>query len=83
MWEKQSKAEEAAVKARDATARANKLLRRAQIGVKTDINDDSDGYNNSACSSTVLPGPKAATATSEDSSTSDDDLTNNDNNKKR
>ncbi|EJT81034.1 heavy metal tolerance protein, variant [Gaeumannomyces tritici R3-111a-1] len=81
MWEKQSKAEEAAVKARDATARANKLLRRAQIGVKTDVNDDSDGYNNSACSSTVLTGPKAASAASEDSSTSDDDLTNNDNNK--
>ncbi|KAL8417731.1 hypothetical protein RB594_001395 [Gaeumannomyces avenae] len=81
MWEKQSKAEEAAVKARDATARANKLLRRAQIGVKPDVNDDSDGYNNSACSSTVLTGPKAASAASEDSSTSDDDLTNNDNNK--
>ncbi|KAL8371343.1 hypothetical protein RB595_001254 [Gaeumannomyces hyphopodioides] len=81
MWEKQSKAEEAAVKARDATARANKLLRRAQIGVKTDVNDDSDGYNNSACSSTVLAGPKATSAASEDSSTSDDDLTTNDNNK--
>lgn len=76
MWEKQSKAERAALEARDAARRAEKLARQAKFakvsGKQQDHTDDSDGCygNTSAGSSTVL---QATNALSEDSSTSDDD----------
>src|SRR3569833_1008828 len=50
MWEKQSQAAAAAEKARDATAKANKLLRQAHIDVAPPPlggEDVSDGYNTS------------------------------------
>lgn len=75
MWQKQSKAERAAIEARDAARRAEKLARQAKFvkpSGKQDHTDDSDGGygNTSAGSSTVL---QAVNGLSEDSSASDDD----------
>ncbi|EFX00542.1 vacuolar ABC heavy metal transporter [Grosmannia clavigera kw1407] len=57
MWEKQSQAEQAAVAARDATVRANQLLRQAHISnspiQRRGGDENSDGYT-SLSSSTVL-----------------------------
>ncbi len=66
MWESQSQAEQAAVAARFATARANKLLRQAHIGDpdKSDkprtVDTSSGGYN-SLTSSTILYAAGTAT----------------------
>ncbi|OAA58037.1 vacuolar ABC heavy metal transporter [Niveomyces insectorum RCEF 264] len=58
MWEKQSQAEQAAVAARDATARANKLMRQAHISnspTQSRVAEDNlDGYTTSLSSSTVF-----------------------------
>ena len=53
MWEKQSKAEEAASFARNASEHADRLMRRAHLTKKKEHEDRSDGFN-SMMSSTVL-----------------------------
>ncbi len=56
MWETQSQAEAAAEEARDATARAARLLRRAHIAAGA-AEDVSDGYNNMSSSAFLHTGP--------------------------
>ena len=79
MWEKQSQAEAAAEKARDATAKANKLLRQAHIDVApTPLGgeDVSDGYNSMSSSTFLQTGPTtpgAGSTKSDSSSSSDED----------
>ncbi|KAL1911214.1 ATP-binding cassette-type vacuolar membrane transporter Hmt1 [Sporothrix stenoceras] len=64
MWESQSQAEQAAVAARNATAHAKKLLRKAHISNNTSqtrgSEENSDGYN-SLTSSTILGAAGMAT----------------------
>ncbi|KAK1466826.1 ABC transporter [Colletotrichum melonis] len=56
MWERQVQAERAAEKARAASRKAQKLLRKANIGgLKKQTDGHSDGYT-SLDSSTILPG---------------------------
>ncbi|KAM0272234.1 hypothetical protein ACHAQH_008776 [Verticillium albo-atrum] len=84
MWEKQVQAERAAEKARVASRKAHKLMRKANIVSKGRAGGTSDGYN-SLSSSTILPGStdqnsKAAAPrgdTSSSSTSSEDDSTHN------
>ncbi|OLN81455.1 Heavy metal tolerance protein 3 [Colletotrichum chlorophyti] len=73
MWEKQVQAERAAEKARAASRKAQKLLRKANIVSKKQTDGHSDGYT-SLDSSTILPGKSGnnskANTTGEDSSSS-------------
>jgi len=73
MWERQVQAERAAEKARAASRKAQKLLRKANIVSKKQTDGHSDGYN-SLDSSTILPGSSGnnskANTTGEDSSSS-------------
>jgi hypothetical protein len=57
MWEKQSQAEAAATEARDATARAQRLLRQAHLGQAARPEDHSDGFNSMASSTVLQTGP--------------------------
>ncbi|GKT53780.1 heavy metal tolerance protein [Colletotrichum tofieldiae] len=73
MWERQVQAERAAEKARAASRKAQKLLRKANIVSKKQTDGHSDGYT-SLDSSTILPGSSGnnskANTTGEDSSSS-------------
>ncbi|KAJ0164225.1 Heavy metal tolerance protein [Colletotrichum tanaceti] len=73
MWERQVQAERAAEKARAASRKAQKLLRKANIVSKKQMDRHSDGYT-SLDSSTILPGSSGnnskANTTGEDSSSS-------------
>ena len=64
MWESQSQAEQAAVAARNATAHAKKLLRKAHISNSASqargSEENSDGYT-SLTSSTILGASGTAT----------------------
>lgn len=77
MWERQVQAERAAEKARAASRKAQKLLRKANIGgLKKQTDGHSDGYT-SLDSSTILPGSsgnnsKAGTTGDSSSSSSSD-----------
>lgn len=80
MWESQSQAEQAAVAARNATAHAKKLMRKAHIGKSASQSrgseENSDGYT-SLTSSTILGAAGTATPRQESvdlaEDTSDDD----------
>lgn len=73
MWDKQSKAEEAANQARSATRRATRLLRQAHIAEPQAGEDSSDDYSVSS-SALLHTGPTTpgagSVARSEDSSSS-------------
>jgi len=75
MWEKQFQAEQAAEEARDATARANKLLRQAHLGGNQHSEDNSDGYNSMSSSTVLQTGsstPGAASITKSEASSDDE-----------
>jgi len=78
MWEKQSKAEEAASFARDASAHADRLMRRAHLTKKKEQEDRSDGFN-SMMSSTVLqtepPTPNESSPAGSEASSDDESNT--------
>ena len=72
MWDKQSKAEEAATFARDASLHADRLMRRANLVKKKETEDRSDGFN-SMMSSTVLQTEPPNVASPVESEASSDD----------
>lgn len=77
MWESQSQAEQAAVAARNATAHAKKLLRKAHISNGASqvrgSEENSDGYT-SLMSSTILgtATPRQGSVENADESSDDD-----------
>lgn len=71
MWEKQIRAERALDKAREATIKAAKAMKRANMGAKTDAADEhTDDYHTLGSSGTLSDNDTAKSKGDEESSSS-------------